>query len=1053
MTFAKRILSRPMTMLVAFAIIAIAGLSLTFRLPLELIPQMEMPILVTFTTYPMASPTEVEENVTAVIEEQIVNISGLESTTSYSMNSVSMILMQFGFDVDMAETKDSLRDSLSMAEMGLPDDCENPIIFEFDPNMQPFITLALTGEQNLEELLTIAEDEIQPQIERLNGVAQVDLSGGLTQIVKVDIYQEQLDSLGLTISGISQMLGAQNMKLGAGDINDGKMVYALQTDGTFNSVEDLANTVVAIVPVNTMTGEMHNVLLRDVADVSLGSEEQTTMVLINGKPGIQIAVNKTDRGNMVDVANKIIEMLPELNESLPEGSELKILTDESEQVKSTLSQVVSSAIYGIVFAILVLIFFLRQFKPTLIVAISIPVSLLITIGAMSFAGKSFNMITMTGLVLALGMIVDGSIVIIENIFRYRSKGVMMKTAAELGTQEMIGPLIGSIMTSVCVFLPILLFKDDLEFVGIMFGDMAFTIIVALLSSLVIAMILVPVLAYKVFPFTTRQEKPLKTAFFRKLDGSIESGLNGMRNGYKKAVGWCLRHKAIVIILAIVLLVLSIVAIPGIGLNMMPGTGETSIILDVNLPVGTSLEVTEQVMLQWQSIVDATIPEKTNLTISAGSVSMMGIEQSYSGQITIALPPAAEREMTDEEIKDILRQYFDMFPDAEFNFTTTDMAAQMSGADVSVTVKGKDMDELYSVTEEIMDLIRKEVPEIQEVSSDQESALPQYDLVLDRQKLFALGLNTATIASEIRSQIAGTTATTYEMDGEEIDVILQLREEDRNSSLDLEKIFVTSSITGEKIPFSSFGKIVETTSPVTITRLDRARTVTIEADAEPGVATNLLQNQVNDLIAERIVLPEGITVENAGQFEMMEDTLQGMILVLFFAALLVLGVMVAQFESFKSPFIIMAMMPMLLIGVVFMHMVRGEPLSMPSLLGVVMLLGIVVNNGIILVDAIDLRRKRGETVMDACQNAAAGRLQPVLMTTLTTILAMVPMSFFGGEGTEMVQPMGLTVIGGLTSNTIVTLFLVPILYLNANRKAHKKEMALATAVEEEKEKLS
>ncbi len=1048
MTFAKRILSRPMTMLISFIIIAIAGLALTFRLPLELIPQMEMPVLVAWTTYPMASPSEVEENVTARVEEQVVNISGLDSMTSYSMNSVSMVMMSFNFDVDMAQTKDSLRDSLSMAEMYLPDDCEKPIIFEFDPNMEAFMTLSLTGDQTLEELLTIAEDEIQPRLERINGVAQVSLSGGLTQIVKVEVYQEQLDSLGLTISGISQMLGAQNMKLGAGDINDGKMVYAIQTQGSFQSVEDLARTVVGVVPVNPATGKMHNILLRDVADVSLGTKDQDSMVLINGKPGIQIGVNKTDRGNMVEVANKILDLVPELNGGLPEGSRLEVLTDDSEQVKSTLSQVVSSALYGILFAVIVLVFFLRQFRPTLIVVISIPVSLLITIGAMSFAGKSFNMITMTGLVLALGMIVDGSIVIIENVFRYREKGVLMKSAAELGTQEMIGPLVGSILTSVCVFLPILLFKADLEYIGIMFADMAFTVIVALLSSLVIALVLVPVLAYKVFPFTTRKEKPLKSAFMTRLDGSIQRGLDSFQNGYRRAVGWCLRHRVLVILFAVLLLAASIVAIPGIGLIMMPGTGETSILLDVTLPVGTAVEVTEQVMLQWQSIVEATIPERTNLTVSAGAMNNFGTSETYKGRITIALPPATKRQITDEEIKDILRQYFDMFPDAEFAFTTTDMAAMMTGADVSVSVKGKDMDDLNRVTEDIMELIRKEVPEIQEVTSDQASALPQLNLVLDRQKLFALGLNTAAIASEIRSQVAGTTATSYETGGEEIDVILQLREEDRNSQIDLEKIFVTSTITGEKIPFSSFGSVEKGTSPVTITRIDRARTITINGDAAPGAAINLLQNRVDELIAEKIVLPDGIRIDNTGQFEMMGDTLNGMILVLFFAALLVFGVMVAQFESFQSPFIIMAMIPMLLIGVVFMHMVRGEPLSMPSLLGIVMLLGIVVNNGIILVDAINLRRKRGETVIDACQNAAAGRLQPVLMTTLTTILAMVPMSFFGGEGTEMVQPMGLTVIGGLTSNTIVTLFLVPILYLNTHKKIHKRELAEAAAAEEE-----
>jgi HAE1 family hydrophobic/amphiphilic exporter-1 len=1042
MTFAKRLLARPMTILISFIILIIAGVALTFQLPLELIPSMEMPVLAVLSTYPMASPSEVEENVTRKIEEQLVNVSGMEKMTSYSMDNVSMIVLELDFAANIGEVKDDVRDKLGIAEMSLPDGAEKPVIFEFDPNSRAFLNLSLTGEQTLEELLTIAEDVIQPQLERLSGVAQVNLSGGLTQIIRVDIYQEQLDALGLTINSISQMLGAQNMKLGAGDINDGKIVYAIQTEGDFQTVEDLELAVIGMKPLDMKSGKMHQILLRDVADVSLGAKDQETMVLINGKPGIQFGVMKTDRSNQVEVSAKIKEILPEINAALPQGSELNILSDTSEQVTTTLKQVMSSALYGMLFAVLILILFLRQFKPTLIVALSIPISLLITVGAMSFAGKSYNMITMTGLVLALGMIVDGSIVVIENIFRYREKGVMMKSAAELGTQEMIGPLVGSILTSVSVFLPILLFKSDLEYIGILFADMAFTVIVALLSSLLIALVLVPVMAYKVFPFTTRKDKPLKNRLLASMDKRIQRDLDSMKNGYRKAVGWCLKHRIIVVLTAVLLLAASIAVIPAIGLVMLPPSGETSIVLNVNMPVGTSLDITEEVMLQWQSIVESSVPEMSNLTVSAGSANMFGGSNSYEGRIEIAMPPASMRDITDEEVKNILRQYFDMFPDADFSFTTTDMAMQMTGGDISFSVKGKDMKDLMDTSETIMDLIRRKVPDILEVTSDQADSLPQLNLVLNRQKLYDLGLNTASIAAEIRSQIAGTTATTFEKDGNKLDVILQLREEDRDSTIDINKIFVTSSMTGSKIPFSSFGEVVKSSSPVTITRIDRARTITITADAVPGAKINLLQQDIEKLIEESIVLPDGIVIDNSGQFEMLEDTIDGMVLVLFFAALLVFGIMVAQFESFKSPFIIMAMMPMLLIGVAFMHLIRGEPLSMPSLLGIVMLLGIVVNNGIILVDAINLRRKRGETVIEACQNAAAGRLQPVLMTTLTTILAMVPMSFFAGEGTEMVQPMGLTVIGGLTSNTIITLFLVPILYLNTHRKEHKIEVAEA-----------
>jgi hydrophobic/amphiphilic exporter-1 (mainly G- bacteria), HAE1 family len=1053
MTLARRILARPMTMLITFIILSIAGLALTLRLPLELTPEMEMPVLAIWTTYPMASPGEIEENVTETIEEQLTNVNGVDSMTSYSVDNVSLIVLFFDFEIDLGEAKSDVRDMLSIAEMGLPDECEAPMIFEYDPNSEPFLNIALTGEQSLGELLTIAEDEIQPRLERVGGVAQVDLSGGLTEIVRVDIYQEQLDAYGLTISGIAQMLEVQNMALAAGDIDDGRTVYAISTEGSFKTIEELQTTVIGMVSLGQ--GKMHQILLQDVADVSLGTEDESSLILINGQPGIQIDINKSDRANMVEVANDIRDILPELQESLPAGTSIKIMGDDSTQVKSTLTQVVSSAIYGMIFAVLVLLFFLRQFKPTLIVAISIPVSLLITIGAMSFAGKSFNMITMTGLVLALGMIVDGSIVIIENIFRYREKGVMIKSAAELGTQEMIGSITGSILTSICVFLPILLFKSELSFIGIMFADMAFTIIVALASSLFIALILVPVLAYKVFPISTRNESPLKRPLAIALDKRIEQSLDNLKKNYRRAVGWCLKHRLMVILFTFALLIASIIlAITTVGMELIPGSGETAIVLDVELPPGTAQEITEEVMLQWQTIVETAVPEYENLIISAGAMSMIGTQESYKGQVQIILAPSAERKLGDEDIKNILRQYFDMFPNAEFTFTTTDSNSQMSGGgDITLELKGENMDDLTQTADAIVELMRKEMPDIKEASNDQAESLPQIELILDRQKLYNLGLNTASIASEIRYQIAGNTATTFDINGNELDVILQLREEDRDNTLDLDKIFVTSSTTGDKVPFSSFGTMEKTTSPVTITRQDRSRTVTITANAVPGTKVNFLQDEVEEKIRQEIYIPEGITMERAGQMEMLGDIGKGLMLVMFFAALLVFGVMVGQFESFKSPFIIMIMIPMLLIGVVFIYLISGDPLSVPSLLGIVMLLGLVVNNGIILVDAINLRRKRGETIVNACQNAAAGRLQPVLMTTLTTILAMVPMSFFPGEGTEMVQPMGLTVIGGLTSNTIVTLFLVPILYLSFNKKAHKKEVAAAEAEKTERPRVA
>lgn len=1027
-------------MIIVFLVASIAGGVLVSRLATDLLPDMEMPGMAIITTYPMATPSEVEEDVTKEIEEKLVNISGLDELTSYSYDDYSMIIMMMDYDVDISDATADVRDALDGVENSLPDECEQPQVFQFDPNSQAVIKLALTGEQGLEDLLKLAEDDLQPQFERISGVAEVALSGGLEEIVQVDFYQERLDSLGLSISSISSMLSAQNMNLGAGSLVEGGMNYLIQTAGEITSLEELAATVVAIKPMGQNSA--YEVMLRDVADVQMGTKDQDSVVLINGREGIQISVKKTDEANMVDVVDEVKAAAEKMKAELPPGNELTVLSDNSVQVNSVLRQVINSAILGILFAVLVLVFFLRRVKTTLIVAISIPVSLLITIGGMSLAGKTFNMITLTGLILALGMIVDGSIVVIENIFRYRQKGALQKSSAELGTQEVIGAITGSILTSICVFLPIIIFKSDLGMIGIMFEDMAFTIVVALLASLAVSVLLVPVLASKVFPIYTREEKPIKNRALKALDTSMDRSMDRFVNGYRRAVGWCLNHKTVIVILSVVLLGASVIQIPKLGLVMIPNSGETSIILDVGLPEGTALESTEETMLQWQYIAETGIPaeERDNIIVTSGSGGGMGSSGgSHTGTLEISLPAIEDRTMSDNEIKEILRSHFEMFPDAVITFSTTDQARMMTGSsDVSINFHGDNLDELVGVSEELIALVKTEIPEVLEFSSSHSNALPELELELDRAKLFDLGLNTATIASELRAQIAGTTATTMTLDSETYDVVLQLREEDRDSTFDIDKIFLTAA-TGAKVPFSSFGEVKKTTGPVSIYREDRVKTITLSGDIASGAVANFVQQQIETLVDEKMILPDSVSTSTGGQMEMIADMQDGLILVFIFAALLVFAVMVSQFESLKSPFIIFAMIPMLLIGVVGIYLLIGEPLSMPSLIGIVMLLGIVVNNGIILVDSINLYRKRGFNVFEACREAAANRLRPVLMTTLTTVLAMIPMAFSSGSGTDMVKPIGLTVIGGLTSNTIITLFLVPVLYLMLNRRAYKKEL--------------
>ena len=451
MSLSRRVINRPMTILIVFIVASIVGGVLVKRLAIDLFPDTEMPALAVVTVYPMADPSDVEDSVTRVLEEKLINTSGLEKLTSYSYSGYSLVIMMLEYGTEMSDVKADVRDKVSRIESSMPNGCERPQLMMLDLNDEPVIKLALTGEQGLKSLLKLAEEELKPEFEKLSGVAEASLAGGLSEIVQVSFYRERLDALGLTVGQISSALSMQNTALSAGRLTEADRNYLIQTVGEINSLEELENTIVAVKPAGGRS--LYEVLLRDVADVSLGARARDSIVFINGQEGIQLSIKKTDDANMVDVVGRVKLAADRMNDRLPPGSSIAVLSDNSVEVKLILKQVMSSAVLGIVFAVLVLLVFLRRIKTTLTVAISIPVSLLITIGCMSLAGKSFNLITLTGLILALGMIVDGSIVVIENIFRYRQKGALHQPSAELGTQEVIGAITGSILTSVCVFLP------------------------------------------------------------------------------------------------------------------------------------------------------------------------------------------------------------------------------------------------------------------------------------------------------------------------------------------------------------------------------------------------------------------------------------------------------------------------------------------------------------------------------------------------------------------------------------------------------------------------
>jgi len=1030
----KQIISKPLTVLTIFVILSLVGIFLTLDIPVDLLPEMSPPYVSVVTRYPSAGPLEMESEVTEVLEEQLRNLEGLSKITSTSSEGRSSILLEFSWDESEADFADETKNKIDQMTTSLPDGAIDPLVRKFDPNSKPVMELSIQGDRNQEELTRIAEEIVKPRIEQVNNIAKVDVTGNREMIVKVSLYQDRLDAYGFSSTQIARVLGSQNLDLSAGSFSQKDIDLLITTTGSYTSIDQIKNTILKTIP----SGQKAiKVLLSDIADVSYQLEDEESRVLVNGKQGINLLAYKQSGSNTIEVAEGVTGVVEDIMKELPDGVELIVLTDSSKIINQSMTQVFEAAILGIVCSVFVLLFFLRQMKSTLIVAISIPVSILITLAGMSLAGKTLNLVALTGLTLGVGMIVDASIVILENIFRYRQQGVPIKAAALFGTKEMITPIFASILTTICVFLPIVLFKDSLEMMGNLMGDLAFTVIMALVSSLLVAVLLVPVLSGHYLVIHVRGEKKIKNPLFRWIDETIEKGLNALDKGYEKALGGALKNRILVVITALMLLVFSLMQFPKLGMNLMPAPASESVVINVELPVGSSLNATKEVLDQLEFLIVENIEGYTDLSQTAGSPT------KREGSITLLLPDLDDRTTSPETIQAKLRNVAAIIPDISYSVTESASVGggknMGGGSDVTIQLNGQDLDLLYSTAEEIESMIALKVPSIIDTGLDMDEGLPQLEIVIDRYKAYDLGLDTQSIAYEIRTQLTGVEATTFTNDGgNTYDVIVRLRDEDVKSVHDLERIFVTNKA-GTKIPLSSIASLVENDSPVTINHSDTIRTITIGSTIAPGASANFVDKEVKKMIGENITVPEGISISYGGELDDISTTAYGLMMILILAAILVFGVMVSQFESLKAPFIVFASMPMLAVGVIGIYLIMGTEFSMISFIGVIMLVGIVVNNGIVLVDYIALLRKRGSSLTEACLYGGVSRLRPIWMTSLTTILAMVPLAFFSGEGGAMMQPLGITVVGGLAFNTITTLFLVPVLYHIFYRKAGRLQV--------------
>ena len=1041
MTIAEYSVKRPVTILVLFGLAAGIAVSMLFNLAVDLYPSTARPVLSVFTRFPGAGPADVERNLTMRLERALSTSRGLVNMTSNSQFESSRINLEFAYGTDMDKAVTDAQTLLNRLVNSLPDDVETPIVRRFDMSALPIMRLVVRGNYPPDQLRIFAEDEIQAEIERIDGVASAEVTGGTTQIVKVAVALNRLAAFDITLNDITSALRGQSILSSGGNLRRGMREYQIMTQEELVNVDQIKRLVVKTVNLPAAAagqrGRSQTIRLEDVADVSLGYNDNAARVYVNGQSGVYIQVTSESDSNQVQIADRVIEALPAINASLPQGITLDILSDNTTMIRATLDQLYSNALQGALLAMVILLLFLRNIKGTAIIGLAIPISILLTLMCMSIFGFTLNLLTMTGLIMGMGMTMDGAIVILENVHKYRERGAKAEIAAILGSREMLRPIVASATTTLCVFIPLIIYKNDLKEMGQLFSDLIFTVVISLSASLLVAVTLVPSLCGAVLKINTRKQKPLKNPFFRKIDDKMEAFFLGLENKYYNALDYCLSHRFMILALVFLIFAFSVLQFSGIGMNMYIRTrADDTVNINVSMPQGTAIDVTEDTLFEIEELIKREVQGYRNIVLTARR---SGTNQ---GTIQITLPSLAQQIDTPNTVIRKLTPYTNQFAGARISFRAGRGMGNTSP--IEIAVSSKDYNAIIDTATDIQHIIMRHLPDIENPTVNIDEGAPQLRVEIDRDRASSFGLSISAIATEIRAAMDGVTATTMSRGDRLIDVQVQLRDEDRQGLPNLDAVFVMSR-NGSRVPLSNVAHIVESRAPSSIRREKQERVIRITGDLGAGIAVTDMQRRLEETIAQYLIPRQGVTVRYLGEAQEIQSYLWRYVLIIGTAIFLVFGVMASQFESFVDPFIIFFTIPMLFIGVVWIYKLTGEAMTMFSAVGIVALVGVVVNNGIVLVDYTNTLLARGYKLREACLEAGRNRLRPILMTSLTTIFGMAPIAFFGGPGTETIRPIGKTFVGGLTVSTLITLFVIPVIFslLNA-RRVKARELAAPPA---------
>ena len=1029
MSIYKSAIEKPVTTALIFVAVIVIGVFSLLRLPIDQFPEMNPPYITVMTTYAGASASEIETNVTKIIENSLTSVDGLKELTSSSRDNMSVVSLELEWGADLDEASNDIRSYIDMVKSNLPDGCSNPVMFKLNSSLMPIIQYSVMARESYPGLEKIMNDEVVPQLNRIEGIGSVSVSGAPDRYVYIDIDQAKLDAYNLTLEQVANAVSVNNLNLSSGTVKMDRQQYQMQVRGEYQQSADIADIVVS----TTMLGQ--KVFIRDLASVRDTIKDLSLDEKVDSKEAVRLMVAKKSGSNTVQVCKDVRKELARIEKTLPSDVQIKMIYDSSEEIENAISSLEESILYALLFVVLVVFFFLGKWRATLIIGITIPIALIVAFVYLMLTDSSLNIISLSALTVAIGMVVDDSIVVLENITKHIDRGSSPHEAAIYATNEVWTSVIATTLVIAAVFIPLTMLTG---LAGILFKELGWIVTIVVSTSTLAAISLIPMLCSKMLKAREVRidengqliEGKEKRTWY---DRIVVAFLDKVDKAYANLLRWCLTHKLITILIAIAFFVVSMLPMFSgkIGTEFMPTSDNGRLSATIELQRGTRIEETVKTARVLEDRIRELVPEVQRISTSAGSNdessvgALFSSTTNYKIQMTVVCNKKYERTRSIEQIAEVIRAELGNYPEIiEYQVNASGGMGGGGRSTVDVEIYGYDFDETNILAEEIRQAIVSNVPGARNVRVSRDKDRPELKITLDKEKAALHGLNTATVSQYIRNRVTGFTAGFLKEDGDEYNIVVRLKEEDRNSITDIQDLTIPTA-TGARIKLSEIASIEEYWAPQTIDRKSRqryVRVISMPYETSLGELAAAIQAQV-----DQIPHPSGISVVLAGDFEDQQKTFKDIFSLLLLIILLVYIVMASQFESLGKPAVILLSIPFGLSGVILALWLTGTSLDMIGALGVVMLVGIVVKNGIVLVDYINLMRDRGHSLNEAIALSGASRLRPVLMTAFTTLLGMLPMALSGGEGSEMWHPLGIVVIGGLLVSTFVTLIIVPVVY--------------------------